>query len=242
MSNDDYGNAPSIEHFTRRSVRAYWEDGLWDLACVGIFALLGAWGAVYVRFVAFPASTRSYLQEIGRDGVWIGLAFLILVLAVYVHFAWQAVRKLKRVLIYPIAGRAEHRFFLPVDRRVFIGYFVLYILGLGFLYILLKLTKGGYSVMSVPFIISPAAISLVVGKIYNLRRYQWIAVVGFVIAVVLELFVTTPANMLVGPRNFLDVLPQWGSPALPCIVWAIMFAISGLVGLISVRRNGYAGG
>jgi len=233
------GDRPSIDHFTKQAVRSFWEDGLWDLATAGIFILLGSWGAVYVQFLAFPPYTRPFLEEIGRDQIaWNGLALLVVALVVYVTIAWYAVKVLKRFLVYPHTGRAEHHFFMPIDRKVYLWYLILYLIGLGLLYGLFKLMKGGFSVLSVPIIISPAAISLVVGKMYNLRRYQWVAVIGLILAVLLELFLTTPADYLVGPKNFLEVLPQWGSTALPSYVWAVMFTISGLVGLINVRRGG----
>jgi hypothetical protein len=33
------------------------------------------------------------------------------------------------------------------------------------------------------------------------------------------------------------VRPEWGSPVLPCLVWASVFLVSGLIGLITVRRG-----
>lgn len=239
MSVEHIGDNSFVDQFTRRAVRSFWDDGLWDLASAGIFLLLGGWGAVYVRFIAFPPYTRPFLEEIGRQQIaWVGLALLVVALTLYVTIAWYAVKVFKRLLVYPRTGLAKHRFFMPIDRKVYLWYFILYLVGLGLLYGLFKLVKGGFSVLSVSTIISPAAINIVVGKMYHLKRYQWIAVIGLILAVFLELFITTPADYMVGPRNFLDVLPQWGSIALPSYIWGGMFTISGLIGLIGVLRDG----
>jgi hypothetical protein len=206
------------------------------LALAGVFVLVGLWGTFYVRFVAFPSTSRPFLEEIGGEIVWIGLVILVMALLVYIYIAWHSVKKLKRILVYPRTGQAEHRFLMPVDHNVFLWYSILYVLGIALLYGLFVLMRGGFSVMSVPLIISPAVMSMIFGRIYSIRRHQWIAAAGFVLAVSLELFITTPADYMTGPRNFLDVLPQWGSPALASYIWAVMFAISGLIGLTGVRR------
>jgi hypothetical protein len=52
----------------------------------------------------------------------------------------------------------------------------------------------------------------------------------------LELTLTTPADPLAGPRNFLEVVPAWGNPLLPCLIWGGTVMIGGLYGLIRVRR------
>jgi hypothetical protein len=125
---------------------------------------------------------------------------------------------------------------MPVDRTVFVWYFILYAIGLGLLYGIFTWLKGGPYMMSVPFIISPAAIFWAIGRVYDVRRYQYVAVIGLILAVSLELLLTTQAYYMTGPRSFLDVLPAWGCPTLPCLIWALMCAVSGLIGLVSVRR------
>ncbi|MGD8750799.1 MAG: hypothetical protein PVG14_05220, partial [Anaerolineales bacterium] len=71
-------------------------------------------------------------------------------------------------------------------------------------------------------------------------RYQFIAVIGLILALSLELLLTTQADYMIGPRNFLDVIPAWGCPTLACLIWALMCAVSGLIGLFGVRRDKYA--
>jgi hypothetical protein len=227
----------TLDELTRRSVRAFWVDGLWELALVGALLITGFWGIFYVYFVAFPISTWPLLQEWGRDTVWFGLLILIAALAVYIWAAWIIVKRLKRVWISPYAGHAEHKFFMPVESKVYSWYFLLYLTGVGLLYGLFALIKGGVYVMSVPFIISPAAALWVVGRRYAIRRYEWFASIGFLSAIIFELLLTWPASYQHGPQNFFNVRPEWGSPALPCFIWAVIFLISGLIGFISFRRG-----
>ena len=151
MSVERISDNSFVNQFTRRAVRSFWDDGLWDLATAGIFLLLGGWGALYVRFIAFPLYTRPFLEEIGRQQIaWIGLAVLVVALFLYVTIAWYIVKVFKRLLVYPRTGLAEHRFFMPIDRKVYQWYFILYLVGLGLLFGLFKLAKGGFSVLSVP--------------------------------------------------------------------------------------------
>jgi hypothetical protein len=214
-------------------------DGLWDLVIVGVFFLLGAWGVIYVRFVAFHSSTWPTFQGLGNKVPWLGLLILIIALVIFIGLSWLIVKQLKRRYISPYIGHVEHSFFLPMDRKVFVWYFFLYVIGLSLLYGLFSWAKGGPYMMSVPFIISPAAILWGIGKVYGIRRYRYIAVIGLVLALFLELLLTTQADYLNGPRNFLDVLPTLGCPTLPCIVWGGLFLVSGLIGLVSVRRLKY---
>jgi hypothetical protein len=236
MITTNHNEATGLDQLTKRAVRSFWVDGLWDVAIGGMLLLIGVWGMLYVQFVAFPSWTWPFGQEMGGEVVWLGLLILVSALAIYIWIAWIIVKKLKRILVSPYRGHAEHRFFLPVDQKVYVWYFILYIVGLGLLYALFTWSKGGFSVMSVPLIISPAAILWATGRIYGIRRYQGIAVLGLILALSLELLLTTTANYTLGPRNFLDVLPQWGSPALPSFIWAAMFTLSGLIGYVDIRR------
>ncbi len=237
MRTTDHNQISTLDHLTKRSVRSFWMDGLWDLVTAGMLLIIAFWGFYYLKFVAFPRWTWPFFQDSGRTIVWIGLLILVLGLNVYFWIMWFVLKKLKSRLIYPYTGVAEHRFFLPMDTKVYIWYGIIYIMGLGILYGMFSLVKGGFSVMSIPFIISPAAILVGVGWFYGIRRYLWIAVIGLSLALVLELFFTTQADYIAGPRNFLDLLPQWGSPTLPCLVWAVLFTISGLIGFINVRSQ-----
>jgi hypothetical protein len=229
----------NLDQLTRRAIRAFWLDGLWDLAIVGALLITGFWGIFYVHFVAFPQSTWPFLQEWGRDSVWLGLLVLIAALGIYVWGAWVVVKKLKRAWISPYTGHAEHKFFMPLENRTYLWYFILYLVGIGLLYGLFTWTKGGVHVMSVPFIISPAAALWAVGRLYSIRRYLWAASIGLLLSILLELLLTWSASYQQGPQNFLNVRPEWGSPALPCFIWAFIFLVSGLVGLITVRRGAH---
>ncbi|HEY69928.1 MAG TPA: hypothetical protein G4O08_05010, partial [Anaerolineae bacterium] len=237
MKHGNPGDAPNIRQLTKQSVRAFWLDGLWDLAFVGVFVLTGAWGAIYLRFIAYPSVTWPFLREIGRDTVWIGLAVFFCALAAYISAAWWVVRRLKRQLVDERRGYAEHRFFMPIGWKTLLFYFLLCGLGTGLMYGFFLHVSGGLRVLSVAAIISPAVACLVIGRTYGIRRYVWIAVVGFVLVLSLELLITSTASYAAGPANFLDVLPAWGSLALPSFIWAGMFAISGLIGLIGIRRS-----
>ena len=227
----------NLDQLTKRAVRAFWLDGLWDLVLAGALLITGIWGIFYVHFVAFPVSTWPFLQEWERDSVWLGLLVLIAALAIYVWWAWIVVKKLKRIWISPYVGHAEHKFFLPLENRTYLWYFISYLVGIGLLYGLFAWTKGGVHVMSVPFIISPAAALWAVGRLYSIRRYLCAASIGLLLSILLELLLTWPASYQHGPQNFLNVRPEWGSPALPCFVWTIIFLISGIIGFITIRRE-----
>ncbi|MGW8251009.1 MAG: hypothetical protein ACWGO1_10230 [Anaerolineales bacterium] len=242
MIHSKQNQAIDLPGLTNLAVRSYWIDGLWDLASAGMFLLLGLWGAFYVRFVAFPIATWPAFQEMGRSMVWLGLVVLIVALIPFIWLAWLVVKYLKRVFVSRYMGYADHRFFMPVDRKLFVWYFVLYVAGLALLYGLFYWIKDGPYVMSVPFIISPAAIFWATGRVYGIRRYQVIAVIGLIMALSLELLLTTGADYLAGPRSFIDVIPAYGCPTLACIVWAVMCTASGLVGLLGVRRHDHGAG
>lgn len=233
----DHAGVSNLDQLTKRAVRSFWMDGLWELAIGGAFLLVGFWGMLYVQFVAFPDSTWTFLSGIGKNSIWLGLLGLVIVLALYIWFAWVVVKRLKRIWISPYMGHAEHRFFMPVESKVYWWYFILYLSGIGLLYGLFAWTKGGAHVMSVPFIMSPAAIFWAIGRIYSIRRYQWFSIIGLLSAIFLELLLTWPTAYQKGPQNFLNVRPEWGSPALPCFVWSTLFLISGLIGFLHVRRQ-----
>jgi hypothetical protein len=237
MISENQNPVTAIDQLTRKSVRAFWMDGLWDLVASGMFIIIALWGMVYVQFVAFPSWTWPFFQSASRSAVWLGLLVLVVILVLYIGLMWRVVGWIKGKLLSPYTGYAEHRFFLPVDSKVYLWYAIIYIAGLGILYGLFAWLTGGVHVMSVPFIISPAAILIGIGWFYKVQRYIWMAVIGFSLAVLLEFFATTQATYQIGPINLLDILPAWGSPALPCLVWAALFLISGILGLSSVWRR-----
>jgi hypothetical protein len=233
----DHVGKSNLEKLTDRTVRAFWLDGLWDLALFGTLMITGIWGIFYVQFVAFPESAWPFLHELGRDSIWLGLLVLIVTLVIYNWAAWIVVKRLKRLFIAPYFGHAEHRYFMPVGTKVYLWYILLYFAGIGLLYGLFAWIKGGAHVMSVPFIISPAAALSVVGRKYAIRRYEWLAGIGLLLSVLMELLFTWPASYPHGPQNFLNVRAEWGSPALPCFIWAAIFLVSGWIGFITVRRE-----
>ena len=230
-------NKDYLDQLTKRAVRAFWMDGLWELAYIGALFLVGVWGMFYVQFVAFPKTTWPFLPEMGKDIIWMGLLGLVCILAFYIWLAWIVVRRLKLLWISPLMGHAKHKFFMPLESKTYLRYFILYFSGIGLLLGLFTLTKGGAHLMSVPFIISPAAAFWVIGRIYAIRRYQWFSVIGLLLSILLEIVLTWPASYHQGPQGFLNILPQWGSPALPCFIWSAVFLISGLIGFISVQRQ-----
>jgi hypothetical protein len=237
MISDNQNPVTAIDQLTKKSVRAFWMDGLWDLVVSGMFIIIGLWGMFYVQFAAFPSWTWPFFESASRSAVWLGLLVLVTILVLYIGTMWKVVGVIKRRLLSPYTGYAEHRFFFPVDPKVYAWYAIIYIAGLGILYGLFAWLTGGMHVMSVPFIISPAAILIGIGWFYKVQRYIWIAVIGFTSAVLLEFFATTQASYQAGPVNFLDILPTWGSPALPCLVWAALFLISGVLGLSGIWRR-----
>jgi hypothetical protein len=237
MITSNHNQVSTLDQLTKRSVRSFWMDGLWDLVIAGMLLIIAMWGLFYIKFVAFPSWTWPFFNDAGQSVVWFGLLLLVLGLTVYVWIMWVVVKKIKERIVYPYTGYADHRFLLPMDPKVFGWYAILYITGLGLLYGLFYLIKGGFNVMSIPFIISPAAILVGVGWFYGIRRYLWIAGSGFILALLLEFLIITQADYMAGPRNFLDTLPQWGSPTLPCLVWTGLFMISGVIGLINIRSR-----
>ena len=241
MIKTNQGEAIDLDQLTKRAVRSFWMDGLWEMACAGMFLFIGLWGIIYLPFVGFPSWTWYLRPALGKHVIWIGLLLLVAVLAVYFTIAWFLVKWLKRRLIAPRVGHVAHSFFLPVDSKVYTWYIILYLLGLGALYGIFVLVKGGAYATSVPLIISPAAMLWGLGKVYDILRYRWVAVAGFVLSFVLELSLTTQADYSMGPRNFLDVNPQLGNPSLACVIWFLMFLLSGVSGFISVRRTHHDG-
>ncbi|NIM95416.1 MAG: hypothetical protein GTO18_17100 [Anaerolineales bacterium] len=235
----DQPERSTLDQITKRAVRTFWMDGLWDFVAAGAFLIIGTWGMYYVQYVAFRESTWPFLRELGRDSIWLGPLVLVLLLAVYFMIARLIVKALKRRWIAPLTGYVEHRYFLTADPRVYLWYFILYLSGIGLLYGLFVLTKGGAHVMSVPFIMSPAAILWALGRMYGIRRYQWISVIGLASTILLELLITWPASYQYSPESFLNVRPEWGGPALPCFIWAILLVVSGTIGFINVRRGRY---
>jgi hypothetical protein len=224
-----------LDQLTKRTIRTFWLDGLWELVLVGVLILLGVWGIYYIQFVAFPESTWPFLHGLGKNMVWIGLVLIVAMFSIYVWIGWKILRWLKRRFMAATVGYVQHPFFMPVEPKVYRWYIVLYLLGIGLLYAFFAWIDGGAHVMSVPIIIAPAAIYWAIGQIYAIRRYRWTAITGVFLAILLELLLTYPASLQEGPRDFLNIRMAWGSPALPSFLWALVFFISGHIGFSTVR-------
>jgi len=179
MKTTNQNQVSTLDQLTKRSVRSFWMDGLWDLVIAGMLLIIAVWGLFYIKFVAFPSWTWPFLQDLGQSIVWMGLLLLVLGLTVYIWIMWIVVKILKNRLIYPFTGFAEHRFFLPIDPKVFGWYVILYFTGLGLLYGLFSWIKGGLNMMSIPFIISPAAILFGVGWFYGIYTPPGVDAVRF---------------------------------------------------------------
>jgi len=234
---------PSPDEYTRRAVRSFWADGLWDLAMAGFFATTALWGHVWVRILAFPAWTWPWPFTTDQtDNPMQGwfLAWNLAIFPLVVLYLWgttRLVQRLKARLVAPRSGYARHPLNLPLERRVYYVYVGLSAVGILLLIGLYTLLKGGPHVMSVVFAVPPAGLLFAIGRVYDLPRYRWAGVVGLGLSVGLELFATTAAVYLNGPRNLLDVSPLWGSAAVPMAVFAVVLACSGLVALARLWRQ-----
>lgn len=234
-----------LPEYTRRSVRAWWADGLWDLAMAGFFAVTAAWlhPLVWVSFFPSwtwpwpfatlepvnPRQTEFMLWGLGTLGVWI----------VYTWAAYQLVNHLKQRLIAPRLGEVRFKFFLPVERKILVVYLGCYLVSVPLLIQLYQSVKGGLHLFSAIAALAPGLL-FAIGWVYRLPRYQWAALAGCGISLLLELALTTSANYQRGPVNFLDVSPRYGSFTLPFLVWAGVLTISGLSALYQTLRLPYA--
>src|SRR4030042_671912 len=206
------------EEYSRRTVRAWWADGLWDLALAGFWILTAVWLYPWVRPVAFPPWTSPWPfithEQINPSGneislwgfalfpIWISYAFLA-------HFL---VERMKRVYVAPRLGDVHLKFLLPLERGFAFLYLATYVLGSFLLGVLFWKLKGGPHFFSFFIISSFAAVLFLLGRRYQIRRYPWIAAIGTAGCVLAELL-TTNAVYLNGPKNFLDVSPFYGNPS-----------------------------
>lgn len=231
------------DQLTRRSVRAFWDDGLWDLASVGVAIITAIWGHAFVRLMAFPHRTWPWPFETEQSGArgtyefWLLLGAYIAVIVLYVWCAWKVVLRLKAKWVEPHTGEVRHPFLLTLEPKTLGLYFVLYLGGIAALAGVYSLLLGGPHMYSAIFTMSPVAITYAIGHVYDLNRYKWIAIIAFLLCIGLELLLTTPAVPMRSPVNFLDVSPEYGSATLPMIVWAVMWTISGVVGMSTFRRE-----
>jgi hypothetical protein len=164
-------------------------------------------------------------------GIYVG------VIALYTWAAWRAVLWLKSRLVEPYTGKVKHRFWPKLEPKAWVLYGVLYLGGLLGLAAIYNALLGGPHMESAVFTMSPAAITFVLGYVYEIPRYRWAAFAGFAACVALELLLTTPASYTQGPVDFLDVSPKFGSIVLPMAVWGVVWLVLGVLGITSVRRQ-----
>jgi hypothetical protein len=221
----------------------WWADGLWDFAMAGFFALTAYWGYVWIRVEAFPTWTWPWpfiTDEVVnplRGEIWLWIAAILPACALYTWSAFKIVQALKTRWIAPHTGHVRFRFWMRVERRVYLAHVAWYVVSLALLVGLCSLLKGGPHVMSAIFIVAPVGILFIIGWVYRLPRYRWVAAAGLVVGAALELLATTHADYMKGPANFFDVSPLYGNPALPFVVWAIILIASGAIALARTLRG-----
>jgi hypothetical protein len=233
-------NSPvPVDSYSDRATRAWWADGLWELAMAGFWAITALWLHPLVQTLAFPSwtwpwpfITEEHINPLGTQvTLWvIGLFFMWMT---YIFLAWVLIGRVKRRFVAPRLGDVRHKFFLPMGRSFGFFFFAVYFLGCVVLSILFWKVKGGPHLFSVFGIASFAGVMYLVGRKFDLRRFRWVAIIGTILCVSAEMLTTT-AVYLDGPKYFMDVSPLYGNPSLICLIWAGMLLLSGF---IAVRRT-----
>ncbi len=222
----------TLDDYTRQTVRAWWADGLWDLAMGGFFALT-AWTWLW------PFITREPINPMQREiSLWV-LGLFPFVLG-YAWGAYKLVSWLKDRWLAPRLGAVRHPFWLPLERRALWLQFGIALVGLSLFVGLCAGLKSGPHFLSAGFALAPTGILFAVGHAYRLPRYQWLSAAGTLSCLALELLGTRSADYLRGPSSFFEVSPLFGNPALPCLVWAVACLLSGLAGLYQTVRSSHA--
>lgn len=231
------------DEYTRRAVRMWWADGLWDFAMAGFFALTAYWAYVWIRVEAFPTWTWPWpfitdevVNPLEREFLLWSLG-IFPVWALYIWGAFKIVQALKTRWIAPRTGHVRFRFWMRVERKVYLFHLAWYVVSLVGLAVLFHLLKGGPHIMSAICIVAPVGILFTIGWLYHLPRYCWVAAAGLAVGIALELLVTTHADYMRGPANFFDVSPLYGNPALPFVVWAGILTVSGAIALVRTLRG-----
>jgi len=235
----------SVDSFSDRATRAWWADGLWELAMAGFWAITALWLYPLVQTLAFPSwawpwpfiteehnnplSTQITLWAIGLFLIW--MAYIIL--------AWFLIGRVKRRFVAPRLGDVRQKFPLPMRRSFGLIFFAVYVLGCVVLSALFWKVKGGPQLFSVFGIASFAGVMYLVGRKFDIRRFRWVSIIGTVSSVLAELL-TTNAVYMDGPKNFMDVSPLYGNPSLICLIWAGILVVSGSVTLHRILRLPHA--
>ncbi len=234
--------SPSIDTFTRRAVRSWWMDGLWDIAVSGFFALIGVYFYYLVQLFAFPSYSWPWPfiteQVVNPLSVEIRLFVLggALLLGLYTWLSFKLVQVLKRLWIAPRLGDVRHKFWMNVSLKVYLVYVFMLLAGWFIFSGLSQFLLGGGRFLAVICGVAPAAITLALGIAYDLPRYRWSAGLGLLAWVAVEFFFTTTADYMSGPVNFFDVSSELGNPGLPFLIWGGVFLVSGVVAFIRTMQ------
>lgn len=229
----------------RRTVRAWWADGLWDLAIAGFLVVTVAWLYPLVFAFAFPSwtwpwpfTTQETINPMRAEVTLWAVATLIIWVG-YVYLAYWLVSWLKRRFVAPRLGDVRFNFMLPIDSQTIAAYAALYALGSILVMALLAWLKEGPRLVTALWIVAPASVLFVLGRTYALTRYRWVAGLGLFLALAME-FLTTTAVYPQGPTNFMDVSPLLGNPSLPLLVWAGILLVSGSLAFYQTMRLPHA--
>lgn len=233
-------NTLPLQTFTRRAVRSWWADGLWDFAVAGFFFITAGWSYFLVRVNLFPSWTWPWPFQTSEvinpmhDQILLWTIGIVPLVAVYMWLTYQLVSYLKANWLASRQGDVRHAFWIRLETKVLVTYLVAY-LGVTVLLaaVFLWLT-GSPRYYSALCISAPFAILLSISGTYALPRYRYGALAGLAAGLLTELLLTQPANYQTGPLNFFDVPPQFGNPAIPLLIWAIVFLVSGTVALTRV--------
>jgi hypothetical protein len=236
--------AVSVDDYFHRAIRAWWADGLWELAMAGFWAITALWLYPLVQTLAFPSwtwpwpfITEEHINPL-RAQITLWVVGLFFIWMTYLFLAWLLIDRAKRRFVAPRLGDVRHKFPLPMGRSFGIIFFAVYVLGCVAVNILFWKIKGGPHLFSVFGIASFAGALYLLGRKFDIRRFRWISVIGTVCCVLAEL-VTTNAVYLDGPKNFTDVSSLYGNPSLVCLIWAGILVVSG-VALHRILRLPYA--
>jgi hypothetical protein len=239
------GSAVSVDNYSHQAIRAWWADGLWELAMAGFWAITALWLYPLVQTLAFPSwtwpwpfITKEHINPLSTQiAVWaIGL---FLMWMAYIFLARRLIDLVKRRFVAPRLGDVRHKFFLPLGKSFGLIFFAVYVVGCAVLSALFWKVKGGPHLFSVFGIASFAGVVYMVGLKFDLPRFRWVSIAGTACCVLAEL-ATTSAVYLDGPKNFLDVSPLYGNPSLACLIWAVMLVVSGIATLRGILRLPYA--
>jgi hypothetical protein len=229
-----------LNNFTRRAVRAWWVDGLWDFAVAGFFAIIAGWAYILVRLMSFPSWTWPWPFQTTEtidplhDQILLWIIGIVPLVAAYMWLTYKLVTYLKSNWLASRQGDVRHSFWFKMEKKVYAIYILIY-MGVAVIAAGLCLWLTGsprwYAVLCIS---APFSILLAISGTYALPRYRWGAIIGLAASLLVELFVNSPADFQTGPLNFFQVPPQIGNPAIPLLIWTVVFLASGISGLAGV--------